>query len=56
MGVKEVICDCKTRLLLESGDATLLDDRDERPGVKFADMELIGIPLQIILKKSVKGS
>ena len=25
----------------------LLDDRNERPGVKFADMELIGIPLRI---------
>ncbi len=27
----------------------LLDDRDERPGIKFADMELIGIPHQIII-------
>ena len=25
----------------------LLDDRDERPGVKFNDMELIGIPYRI---------
>ncbi len=25
----------------------LLDDRDERPGVKFADAELLGIPLRI---------
>ncbi len=30
----------------------ILDDRDERPGVKFKDMDLIGIPLQIILGKS----
>ena len=25
----------------------LLDDRDERPGVMFADLELIGIPHRI---------
>ena len=25
----------------------LLDDRDERPGVKFADAELIGIPYRV---------
>jgi len=27
----------------------LLDDRNERPGVKFADMELIGIPHRITI-------
>lgn len=33
----------------------LLDDRDERPGVKFKDADLIGIPLQIILgEKNLK--
>jgi prolyl-tRNA synthetase len=31
------------------GVETLLDDRDERPGVKFKDAELIGIPLQVIV-------
>ena len=25
----------------------LLDDRDERPGVKFKDADLIGIPLRV---------
>jgi len=30
----------------------ILDDRDERPGVKFKDMDLIGIPLQIIFGKN----
>lgn len=29
----------------------LYDDRDERPGVKFKDMELIGIPLRITVGK-----
>ncbi|MGI9311225.1 MAG: His/Gly/Thr/Pro-type tRNA ligase C-terminal domain-containing protein, partial [bacterium] len=27
----------------------LLDDRDERPGVMFADMELIGIPDRLVI-------
>ena len=27
----------------------LLDDRDARPGVKFADAELIGIPHRIVI-------
>ena len=29
----------------------LLDDRDERPGVKFADMELIGIPHRVVVSE-----
>ena len=29
----------------------LLDDRDERPGVKFADLELIGIPHRIVVSE-----
>jgi prolyl-tRNA synthetase len=33
----------------EAGIDVLLDDRDERPGVKFADMELIGIPHRIVI-------
>ncbi|MBP5284279.1 MAG: proline--tRNA ligase, partial [Treponema sp.] len=33
--------------LRSAGIEVLLDDRKERPGVKFADMELIGIPLRI---------
>ncbi len=35
--------------LKESGLDVLLDDRDERPGVKFKDMDLIGVPMQLIL-------
>ena len=35
--------------LVESGVEVLLDDRDERPGVMFADMELIGIPHRIVI-------
>jgi len=33
------------------GIDTLLDDRDERPGVKFNDMDLIGIPVRITIGK-----
>ena len=33
--------------LLDNGVEVLLDDRDERPGVKFADAELIGIPYRV---------
>jgi prolyl-tRNA synthetase len=35
--------------LQAAGIETLLDDRDERPGVMFADMELIGIPHRIVI-------
>ncbi len=30
---------------------TILDNRDERPGVKFKDMDLIGIPIRITIGK-----
>lgn len=35
--------------LLEKGVDVILDDRDERAGVKFKDWELIGIPTAIII-------
>lgn len=35
--------------LSEAGLNVLLDDRNERPGVMFADMELIGIPHRIVI-------
>ena len=35
--------------LLEMGVEVLLDDRKERPGVMFNDMELIGIPHRIVI-------
>jgi prolyl-tRNA synthetase len=35
--------------LRAAGIDVLLDDRDERPGVMFADMELIGIPHRIVI-------
>ncbi len=35
--------------LTEQGFDVLLDDRDERPGVKFNDADLIGIPIRITI-------
>ena len=35
--------------LEQRGIDVLLDDRDERPGVKFKDADLIGIPLRIVI-------
>lgn len=35
--------------LLAAGIDVLLDDRDARPGVMFADMELIGIPHRLVI-------
>jgi prolyl-tRNA synthetase len=41
--------------LCEAGVDVILDDRDERPGVKFKDSELIGFPLRIgIGERSLK--
>jgi prolyl-tRNA synthetase len=39
------------RELAEAGVETLLDDRPERAGVKFADADLIGWPLQVVVGK-----
>jgi prolyl-tRNA synthetase len=35
--------------LCAAGVEVLMDDRNERPGVKFADMELIGIPHRVVI-------
>ena len=40
--------------LTAKGYDVILDDRDERPGVKFKDMELIGIPYRITVGKGIK--
>jgi len=38
--------------LLDAGIEVILDDRKERPGVMFADMELIGIPHRLTFSES----
>jgi prolyl-tRNA synthetase len=44
--------DIATRLA-EEGFDVLLDDRDERPGVKFKDADLVGIPYRVTVGKKV---
>jgi prolyl-tRNA synthetase len=41
------------RQLEASGYDVLLDDRDERPGVKFKDADLVGIPVRVNVGKKV---
>lgn len=42
--------------LNKKGIEVILDDRDERPGVKFKDADLLGIPLRITVgKKAIEG-
>ncbi len=36
-----------------SGMDVLLDDRDDRPGVKFKDADLLGIPVKVVVGKSL---
>jgi prolyl-tRNA synthetase len=42
-----------TNRLEAAGFDVLLDDRDERPGVKFKDADLVGIPFRITVGKKV---
>ena len=42
--------------LLNAGIEVMLDDREERPGVKFKDADLLGIPIRITVgKKAAEG-
>ena len=42
--------------LVEKGVEVVVDDRKERPGVKFADNDLMGFPFQVVCgKKAVKN-
>ncbi|MEG2200105.1 MAG: His/Gly/Thr/Pro-type tRNA ligase C-terminal domain-containing protein, partial [Anaerovorax sp.] len=42
--------------LLDAGVEVLLDERDERPGVKFKDADILGIPVRITVgKKAPEG-
>ena len=40
--------------LKAQGVDVVLDDRNERPGVKFKDMELVGIPYRITVGRGIK--
>ncbi|MBP3885577.1 MAG: proline--tRNA ligase, partial [Olsenella sp.] len=42
--------------LLAAGIEVVVDDRKERPGVKFADADLMGFPYQVVCgKKAIKN-
>ena len=43
------------RNCLSLGLDALFDDRDERPGVKFKDADLIGVPYRIVVGKKLAG-
>ena len=44
-------CSSIADALCEAGIEVVIDDRDERPGVKFADNDLMGFPYQVIIGK-----
>jgi prolyl-tRNA synthetase len=51
----EEIGERAAQALSEAGYEVLLDDRDQRPGEKFADADLIGIPIRVTAgKKSLE--
>ncbi|MBN1504813.1 MAG: proline--tRNA ligase [Candidatus Eisenbacteria bacterium] len=41
--------------LTASGYETLLDDRDQRPGFKFKDADLIGLPFRVVIGEKALG-
>lgn len=58
-GDKEIVKESERvyNSLKDKGIEPLLDDRDERPGIKFKDADLIGIPTQVIIgKKNLKDN
>lgn len=52
-GAEEVLAQAEAlaAALDEAGFEVLLDDRDERPGEKFADADLVGCPLRVTVGK-----
>jgi prolyl-tRNA synthetase len=54
--VQTEVAESLYRSLTTEGWQVLWDDREERPGVKFADAELIGCPVRVTVgKKAVSG-
>ena len=56
IGGDEAIADADTlyQELTDKGMEVLYDDRDERPGAKFADAELMGIPYRITVSDRLR--
>lgn len=58
MQKSELVASCAEEIyeaLTGAGVEVLMDDRNERPGVKFADMELMGIPHRIVIGDRALG-
>ena len=54
--VQKAMAEDMYRKLLDAGVEVVLDDRDERPGVKFKDADLLGFPIRITVgKKAADG-
>lgn len=55
MNVKQAaqvqLAESVTKQLEDAGYSVLMDDRKERPGVKFADADLIGLPVRVTVGK-----
>ncbi|MBI4564957.1 MAG: proline--tRNA ligase [Planctomycetes bacterium] len=50
------LAESAVQALEQAGFDVLWDDRDESPGAKFADSDLIGIPLRVVVgKRTVEG-
>jgi len=52
VGKNEAVAEAAANIyndLIKAGVNALFDDRNERPGVKFKDAELMGIPLTIVV-------
>ena len=49
MSTAREVADSIYNELTKAGIEVILDDRNERPGVKFTDSELIGYPLRIVV-------
>ncbi|CAN5190797.1 proline--tRNA ligase [soil metagenome] len=52
----KVVADELYNILTEAGIGVLYDDRDERPGAKFADADLLGIPLRVVVSNKTIAS
>lgn len=51
---QKALTDEITGLFKNEGYEVLIDDRNERPGVKFTDAELIGVPIRITVGKKAE--
>lgn len=54
--VQKKLSDEVVTLLEDEGYDVMLDDRNERPGVKFADSDLMGFPIRITVGKKAADS